>query len=41
MKMKLLFYWPTVFLTMMTPIFSHVKDNDTCMFTVRGEDMIF
>ena len=40
MKRKLAFYWLIVFVTMTTPIFSHVKDkNDT--FTVFGEDMIF
>ena len=40
MKTKLAFYWLIVFFTMMTPIFSHVKDKND-MFTARGEDMIF
>ena len=39
-KRKLAFYWLTVFVTMTTPIFSHVKDKND-MFTARGEDMIF
>ena len=40
MKMKLAFYWLIVFVTMTTPIFSHVKDKND-MFTARGKDMIF
>ena len=40
MKRKFAFYWLIVFITMMTPIFSHVKDKND-MFTVHGEDMIF
>ena len=40
MKRKLALYWLIVFVTMMTPTFSHVKDKDD-MFTARGEDMIF
>ena len=40
MKRKLAFYRLIVFVTMTTPIFSHVKDEND-MFTARGEDMIF
>ena len=40
MKRKLAFYWLIVFVTMTTPISSHVKDKND-MFTARGEDMIF
>ena len=40
MKRKLVFYWLIMFVTMTTPIFSHVKDKND-MFTVHGEDMIF
>ena len=40
MKRTLAFYWLIVFVTMMTPIFLHVKDKND-MFTARGEDMIF
>ena len=40
MKGKLAFYWLIVFVTMTTPIFSHVKDKDD-LYTARGEDMIF
>ena len=42
MKRKLSFYWLIMFVTMTTPIFSHVKD--TCkneMFTAHGEEIIF
>ena len=40
MKRKLRFYWLIVFITMTTPIFSHVKDKND-MFTACGEDVIF
>ena len=40
MKRKLAFYWLIVFVTVTTPIFSHVKDKKD-LFTARGEDMIF
>ena len=40
MKRKIAFYWLIVFVTMTTPIFSHVKDKND-MFTARSEDMIF
>ena len=40
MKRKLAFYWLIVFVTMRTPIFSHLKDKND-MFTACGEDMIF
>ena len=40
MKTKLAFYWLIVFVTMTTPMISHVKDKND-MFTARGEDMIF
>ena len=39
-KRKLSFYWLIVFVTMTTPIFSHVKDKNN-KFTAHGEDMIF
>ena len=38
MKMKLTFYWLIVFVTMTTPVFSHVKDKND-ISTARGEDM--
>ena len=40
MKRKLTFYWLIVFVTMTTPIFSHVEDKND-MFTALGEDVIF
>ena len=40
MKRKLTFYRLIVFVTMMTLIFSHVKDKND-MFTAHGEDTIF
>ena len=40
MKRKLAFYWLIVFITMMTPVFSLVKDKND-MFTASGEEMIF
>ena len=36
MKRKLAFYWLIVFVTMMTLIFSHLKDKND-MFTAHGE----
>ena len=42
MKTKLAFYWLIVFVTMTTPIFSHVNSKDkNDMFTARGEDKDF
>ena len=40
MKRKLAFYWLIVFVTMTTPISSHVKDKNH-MFSAGGEDTIF
>ena len=37
-KRKVAFYWLIVFVTITTPIFTHVKDKND-MFTARDEDV--